>query len=361
MRILQIAPPWYAVPPSGYGGTERIVSILADGLVARGHDVTLLASGGSRTTARLWSVFDRPPSRALGCPAREITHWMGIYDRRHEFDVIHDHSSVVGAALAALLDGPPVVHTVHLPWDPPAAAAYRSLPGRLHIAAISRDHARRAPDGLDVHVVHNGVDLHAFPYRAAPDGAGYLAFVGRASPAKGPEVAIRVARRLGRPLRMALKVNQRVEVRFLDEVIRPALRTADVDLVINGSAPRTAAILAGATVTVAPLAWDEPFGLVLAESMASGTPVAAYRRGAAEEIVEDGVTGALAPPAHIDALCAAVGSAADLSRAACRRRAEEHFSADAMVDRYLHLYETALRCEGRLGRRTSAPVLSSAT
>jgi hypothetical protein len=179
MRILQVAPPWFRVPPVGYGGTERVIAILADGLVAAGHDVTLLASGGSRTSARLRSVFDEPPSQALGCPACEISHWMGAYRLRNEFDVIHDHSSVIGAALAAVADGPPVVHTVHGPWDPPIAAAYDALPPSLRIVAISRDHARRAPSGLDVDVIHHGIDLARLPTATSPSSGARTPTRGR--------------------------------------------------------------------------------------------------------------------------------------------------------------------------------------
>jgi glycosyltransferase involved in cell wall biosynthesis len=342
MRILQIAPPWFAVPPTGYGGIERVVANLADGLVADGHDVTLLASGGSRTTARLWTVFDEPPSRAIGCPAHEITHWMRAHAARDDFDVIHDHSSIVGAALAAVGGGPPVVHTMHGPWEPNIAAAYQALPPGLHIAVISADHARRAPSGLDVEVVHNGIDLLRFPFRDTPDSEGHLAFVGRANPDKGPDVAIRVARHVGRPLRMALKINEPDECRYFDEVLRPLLADVDVDLVLNGSAAQSAAMLGGAVVTLAPLAWDEPFGLVLAESMACGTPVVAYDRGAAGEIIGDGETGFLVAPGDVDGLCTTVEKATELSRPACRRRVAAHFSASAMVSRYTALYERVI-------------------
>lgn len=338
MRILQIAPPWFAVPPTGYGGIERVVANLADGLVAAGHDVTLLAAGGSRTTARLWTVFDEPPSRAIGCPAHEVAHWMRAHAARHQFDVIHDHSSILGAALAAVGGGPPIVHTMHGPWEPHIAAAYRALPSGLHIAAISADHARRAPQALDVEVVHNGIDLSRFPFHGAPDRQGYLAFVGRANPDKGPDVAIRVARRLGIPLRMALKINEPDECRYFDEVLRPLLIDADVDLVLNSSAAQSAAVLGGAVATLAPLAWDEPFGLVLAESLACGTPVVAYDRGAAGEIIDHGGTGYLVPPGDVGGLCTAAEKAGELSRSACRRRVAEHFSATAMVARYVALY-----------------------
>lgn len=359
MRILQIAPPWFAVPPVGYGGIERVIAILADGLVAAGHDVTLLASGGSRTSARLCSVFDEPPSRALGCPAHEIAHWMAAYRSRNEFDVIHDHSSVVGAALAAVADGPPVVHTVHGPWEPPIAAAYDALPPRLHIVAISRDHARRAPSGLDVDAVHNGVDLAGLPFRAAPDADGHLAFVGRATPDKGPETAIEVARRLGGRLRMALKINEPDECTYFDDVIRPRLAHGDVDLVINGSAGQVGAVLAGAAVTVAPLAWDEPFGLVLAESLACGTPVAAFTRGAAGEIVDDGVTGVLVAPGDVAGLCAGVETAMGMSRRTCRERMKRRFSAEQMVARYQALYRRVVRQDTPPMRRRATRVLST--
>jgi len=338
MRILQIAPPWFAVPPNGYGGIERVVANLTDGLVAAGHDVTLLAAGGSHTTARLWTVFDEPPSRAIGCPAHEVAHWMRAHAARDEFDVIHDHSSILGAALAAVGGGPPVVHTMHGPWEPHIAAAYGTLPSGLHLAAISADHARRAPRGLDVEVVHNGIDLSRFAFREAPDRHGYLAFVGRSTPDKGPDTAICVARRLGVPLRMALKINEPDECRYFDEVLRPLLIDADVDLVLNCSAAQSAAVLGGAVATLAPLAWDEPFGLVLAESMACGTPVVAYDRGAAGEIIADGTTGFLVPPGDVEGLCRAVENAGQLSRSACRRRVADQFSASAMVARYAALY-----------------------
>lgn len=359
MRILQIAPPWFAVPPTGYGGIERVVANLADGLVAAGHDVTLLASGGARTTARLWTVFDEPPSRAIGCPAHEITHWMRAYASRDDFDVIHDHSSVVGAALAAVGGGPPVVHTMHGPWEPHIAAAYRALPPGLHIAAISADHARRAPRGLDVEVVHNGIDLSRFPFRSTPDSPGYLAFVGRANPDKGPEVAIRVAQQLDRPLRMALKINEADECRYFDEVLRPLLMDADVDLVLNGSCAQSAAILGGAVATLAPLAWDEPFGLVLAESMACGTPVVAFDRGAAAEIVVDGETGFLVAPGDVGGFCTAAEKVTELSRTACRSRVADHFSASAMVSRYAALYERVVGRSHPQIRRVASRMLAS--
>jgi glycosyltransferase involved in cell wall biosynthesis len=354
MRILQIAPPWFAVPPEGYGGIERIVAILADGLVAAGHDVTLLASGGSRTDARLWTVFDEPPSRALGSAEHEITHWMRAHAARDEFDVIHDHSSFVGAALAAVADGPPVVHTVHGAWHPHIAAAYRALPPRVHLVALSEDHAARAPSGLELHVVHNGIDLTQFPFRETPDPAGYLAFVGRANPDKGPVVAIRVAQRLGRPLRMALKINEPNECTYFDDVLRSLLTDADIDLTLNGSAAHSAAIMAGAVATLAPLAWDEPFGLVLAESMASGTPVVAFDRGAASELIAQRRTGMLVAPGDVDAFCAAVNGAVALPRSACRRRVEERFSASTMVASYARVY-------AQVAARTQPPFLRAAS
>jgi glycosyltransferase involved in cell wall biosynthesis len=312
--------------------------------VDAGHDVTLLASGGSRTRARLWSVFQQPPSEQLGDVYVDVPHWMRAYRTREQFDVLHDHSGIVGAALGALVSGPPVVHTVHGPWAPHVAVAYLSLPPTLNLVAISHDQARRAPEGLRLAaVISNGVDVTSFPFRADPrTRGGYLAFVGRANPDKGPDVAINVARRLKRRLVMALKVNEPPEERYWDRVLRPLLDGVDVDVRMNSSAKDAADVFAGAEATLVPLSWDEPFGLVMAESMACGTPVVAYARGAADEIVAHGETGYLVEPGDIDGLCDAVARVPDLSPWACRTRVRQLFSAQTMVDAYEALYERLL-------------------
>ena len=335
VRILEIAPPWFTVPPTGYGGIEQVLAQLTDGLVDAGHDVTLLASGGSTSKATVQSVFDLPPSAALGSTCHELTHVVAGYQRRHAFDVIHDHSGFSGAAFGALLDGPPVVHTLHGPWVPEVEAFHRSIGGALHRVAISEDQRSRAPQGVTVeHMVHNGISLTEHPFRPAADADRHLAFVGRANVEKGPEVAVRVAARLGRHLKMAVKINEPAEQAYWDEHVAPLLDGADVEVVRNGTKQDAIDIMSGAQATLFPISWPEPFGLVMVESMAVGTPVIAYAAGASVEVIDAGHTGALVPPDDLEAFVAAVRTADSFDRAACRAHVVEHFSSAAMVTGY---------------------------
>jgi glycosyltransferase involved in cell wall biosynthesis len=365
MRILQIAPPWFKVPPESYGGIESVVAELTDGLVDRGHEVTLLASGGSGTTGRLWTVLDTPPSRWIGSPFFNLMHCVPAYSHRHEFDVIHDHSGIIGAAIASMVDGPPVVHTLHGPWDPPeVAGCYATLPPGLHLVSISHDQAARAPDGLHhAGVVHNGIAVDHYPLRRAARGTdGYLCFVGRATPDKGPDTAIRVARQLGRHLEMLVKINEPKERAYWRECCEPLLAGADVEVRQNLSTGAKAELLAGADATLFPIRWNEPFGLVMVESMACGTPVVAYRRGAASEVIVDGQTGYLVEPEDLDAFAAAVDRVGSISPEACRAHVERSFSSRSMVDGYAHIYDglVADDADDRLRRTAMVSVAGGA-
>lgn len=345
MRILQIAPPWFTVPPAGYGGIEWIVAELADGLIERGHDVTLLASGGSRTKAKLWSVFERPPSKLLGSPYHDLMHCAAGYQRRHEYDLIHDHSGILGPAIGSFVDGPPVVHTLHGPWRDEVSAMYRALPPRLHLVAISHDQASRAPSDLAVAgVVPNGIPIGLYPPRLERRGTGgYLVFVGRANREKGPEIAVRVARRLGRHLKMLVKINEVEEEAYWRARVAPLVVDADVEVLAEVTLEQKAALVAGADACLFPIQWPEPFGLVMTEAMACGTPVVAYANGAATEVITDGETGFLVRSGDLDAFCDAVGRVGEIDPAACRRRVEEHYSDVAMVERYEQLYQRVLK------------------
>jgi glycosyltransferase involved in cell wall biosynthesis len=341
MRILEIAPPWFSIPPSGYGGIEWIVALLADGLVEAGHEVTLLASGGSITLARLESVFEAPPSKQIGNIWYETRHVATGYLRRHEFELIHDHTGTVGPTLGALLEGPPVVHTLHGPWTPEVGALHALLAPRLQLVAISHDQARRAPRGVHLAaVVPNGIPLESFSLRRERRGtAGYLAFVGRANREKGPEVAVQVARRLRRPLKMLVKINEPPEEAYWHDNVAPHLVGADVELVPDLPMAEKARLLAGAEATLFPARWPEPFGLAMVESMACGTPVVGYADGAVPEVVADGETGFIVPPDDLDALCEAVGRVAEIDPLACRARVEQRYSGQAMVAGYVSLFE----------------------
>lgn len=340
MRILEIAPPWFSVPPSGYGGIEWIVARLADGLVEAGHDVTLLASGGSVTLARLESIYNTPPFERIGDPWYETRHVSAGYLRRHDFDLVHDHTGTVGPALGALLGGPPVVNTLHGPWTDEVGALHALLAPRLHLVAISHDQARRAPADVPVAaVVPNGIPLDAFPLRRERRGAaGYLAYVGRANQEKGPEVAVAVGRQLNRPLKMLVKINEPAEQAYWREVVEPRLCGTDAELVGDLSMAEKGRLLAGADATLFPAQWPEPFGLVMAESMACGTPVVAFGDGAVPEVVLHEETGFVVPPGDVDGMCAAVARVEQIDPVACRARVEQHFSEARMVAGYVELF-----------------------
>jgi glycosyltransferase involved in cell wall biosynthesis len=344
VRILQIAPPWFTVPPVGYGGIERVVASLCDGLVDAGHDVTLLASGGSTSKAEVVSVFDTPPSSELGSTCHELIHVVAGYQRRHEFDVIHDHAGFTGAAMGALLDGPPVIHTLHGPWTPEVAAFHRQVGSGLHRVAISHDQRSRAPEDVRIdHVVHNGLSLADNPFRAHADADRHLAFVGRANREKGPEVAVEIARAAGRHLKMAVKINEAPEEAYWDTVVAPLLVGSDVEVVRNGTKQDAIDVMSGAEATLFPIAWPEPFGLVMIESMAVGTPVIAYSGGASDEVIDAGTTGYLLPTGDFEGMVAAVATAGQLDRAACRTRVERHFSSEAMVSGYEAVFSALTR------------------
>lgn len=339
MRILQIAPPWFAVPPSGYGGIEWIVSSLADGLVAAGHDVTLHAAGGSRTTATLQTVFDVAPSLHIGDPWYEATHAVAGYADPGRFDVIHDHTGAIGPAIAAgITDRPPVVNTLHGCWTEANELLYRQISDRVELVGISNDQVARTPEGIRVAgVVHNGIAMQRYPFRA--DKEDFLLFVGRASADKGPEVAVEVARRLGLPLVMAIKVSDPLEIEYFETIIAPAMRGVDVDVRTAVGHDEKVDLMGRARAVLVPIRWDEPFGLVMAEANACGTPVVAYRRGAAPEILVDGTTGHLVEPGDLAAFTRAAESVEAIDPAACRARIEQELSAERMVERYVALYE----------------------
>ena len=340
MRIAEIAPPWFTVPPSGYGGIELVVSLLADNLSARGHDVTLFASAGSVTPAKLVSPLETVPDPALlGNVWFDVCHAFSAYlDAGNSFDVIHDHSGIVGPALGALLDGrPPVVHTLHGPWTEPARRYYSLLQDKIHLVAISEAQRGDFPDLQYAATVHNGIELDTYPFREDKDD--YLVYIGRATPDKGPVQAIEVAREAGLPLKMLVKRNEPFELAYWDETVAPKLHD-EVEVFERVSHAVKADLLARARAMVFPIQWPEPFGLVMIEAMACGTPVVACPRGAATEIVADGETGFLR--SSVEELVEAVGRVGECSSKMCRERVTENFSTGAMVTGYEQVFETVV-------------------
>lgn len=336
MKIAQIAPPWLTVPPTGYGGAEAVIGTLTDGLVERGHDVTLFASAGSRTNARLRAYYDQP----LGTPAMTENPLLALppvldaYSRAGQYDLIHDHTFPIGPAIGSTLRGPPVVHTVHTPpGGAHATGIYELLSSRVALIAVSDAQRRSRSDLTFAAIIQNGIPLADYPVGSSKDD--YLLFVGRMAPQKGVHLAVRAARQLGRRLVIAAKMTDPAEVRYFEDQVRPLMGDA-VTFVGEVDHPTKVALYQRAACLLAPARWPEPFGLVMVESMACGTPVVAFREGAATEVVAHGVTGFLAD--HFDDFVAAIEPAGDLDPAACRRRVEEHFTADRMIDAYVRLF-----------------------
>lgn len=334
LRVALVAPPFIPVPPPGYGGIERVVAVLADGLVALGHEVTVFAAPGSRTRATVIAPLHSAP--LLGDPASaadDLFHTTSAFLSAEGFDLVHDHTGL-GPALGAMLDGHiPVVHTLHGPWTALSKRFFRLLDGRVHLVAISQAQRRANPGLRYAGVIYNGIDLGAHPFQAKKEP--FLVYVGRVSPEKRPELAIDIARRAGLPLAMIVKRTEPVEQTYWDEIVSPRLGS-DVEVLDQPPHEVKVDVIGRAQAMLFPIDWPEPFGLVMAESMACGTPVIARPLGAAPEVIRDGVTGFLR--STIEEMADVVLEAGRLSPADCRAHAERSFSAQTMVTAYERLY-----------------------
>jgi glycosyltransferase involved in cell wall biosynthesis len=337
LRIAEIAPVWVSVPPPSYGGIELMVSLIADGLAERGHDVTLFASPGSKTKGNLVTPLEEAPDLAdMGLSITDdIVHTLSSYlQATDDFDVIHDHSGF-GPAFGALLNGtPPVVRTLHGPWSDEARRFHAALQGRVHLVAISESQASFNTDLEYEGVVYNGLDIDAYPYRE--DKEDFLLFLGRCNPEKGPEVAVDVAKKAGKHLKMAVKRSEPAEIQYWERMVEPRL-TGDEDIVFDINHQEKVDLLARARGTLCTIQWPEPFGLVMTESMACGTPVIVPPMGAAPELVVDGETGFLRE--DVDHMAECVARLGEISPAACRARVADNFTAEVMVSGYEKIFD----------------------
>jgi glycosyltransferase involved in cell wall biosynthesis len=338
MRIALIAPPWYAIPPEGYGGIEWVVALLADGLTDRGHDVTLFAPPGSQTKARLVSPLEvEPPADAVGDPWLEASHAMTAYEDHGEFDLLHDHMGPVGVSIGAVT-GSCTVHTLHGPFTEQTSRLYSRIARQHWFVAISkRQRALSPPDLRWAGVVYNGIPLERYPFRE--DKQDYLLFLGRADEEKAPDLAVEAARRAGRRLIMCATTKNDRERSYWAEKVEPLLSDS-VDVCGECNQEQKVELLAGAAALLFPVQWEEPFGLVMTEAMACGTPVVAWRNGAVPEVIEDGVTGWVVD--SMDDFVRAIGRLGELDPRACRTRVEERFSGDVMVTGYERAYRRAM-------------------
>jgi glycosyltransferase involved in cell wall biosynthesis len=337
MRIAMVAPPWLQVPPQGYGGIEALCADLTDELVARGHEVRLFGSGIDGTGADFVRTYQDPPIERIGESGPEIIHAARVSDEldRVEVDLVHDHS-FAGPLLARGRREPTVV-TVHGPVDSELGVYYRLLGRSVHLVAISEAQRRAAPALPWAATVYNAIHVRDYPFRQEKDD--YALFLGRMNPDKGAHLAIDVAREAGCRLLLAAKLNEPAEQAYFDEQIAPRLG-ADVEWLGEAGGARKGELLSRARCLLFPLQWEEPFGLVMIEAMACGTPVVALRRGSVPEVVLDGVTGLVRDdPAD---LAAALHSVTDLDPRACRHRAETEFDLPVMVSRYEAVYRRLL-------------------
>ena len=339
MRIAVLSPVWFPVPPSGYGGIEWIVALLADGLADAGHDVTLFASGDSRTRAKLAAVFEEAPSERIGQTFWELQHALNCFARYDDFDVIHDHTGLLGLALGSLLPTP-LVHTVHGPVDGHPGDLYQQVVRMApHTKLISLSLSQREPRPQLPWIanVPNALDLSFYPYH--PEQGVYLLFLGRMSPDKGAHRAVTIALEAGLPLKIAGKCAEPAEQQYFDAHVRPHLG-GDREYVGEVSHGEKVELLQHARATVFPISWQEPFGLVMIESMACGTPVIATRHGAVPEVIDNGRTGIIVED-HTE-MAGVIEQADAIDPMKCRRYVEDRFSKERMVADYEAAYAKAL-------------------
>jgi glycosyltransferase involved in cell wall biosynthesis len=331
------------VPPSGYGGIENLCADLTDELVARGHEVHLFGSGMDGTEANFVRTYLDAPIERIGEAGPEVIHAARVADAldRIEVDIVHDHS-FAGPLLARGRSAPTVV-TVHGPLDGELNTYFRLLGRSVHLVAISDAQRRTEPNLSWVATVHNAIRVCDYPFRQNKDD--YALFLGRMTPDKGAHIAIDVARRAGWRLLIAAKLNERAEQAYFDEQIQPRLDDR-VEWLGEADGQRKTELLGGARCLLSPLQWEEPFGLVMIEAMACGTPVVTLRRGSVPEIVTDGVTGIVRDdPADLPAALEAV---AGIDPHACRERVVKDFDLPVMVSRYEEVYRSLL-ARGRSG------------
>jgi glycosyltransferase involved in cell wall biosynthesis len=351
VKILQIAPLWETVPPRAYGGTEAVVHVLVEELVRRGHEVTLCASGDSQTSARLQACY--PHSlRTAEVELKAVYSWqhaaLSLKDAR-EYDIVHNHAGEEVMALSHLIPDVPMLTTMHCLITRDTQFVWDRYPGNYN--TISRSQYAMMPKvkgGTYAGVVHNAIDVASFPFQAEKDD--HLLFLSRISPEKGPHLAVEVARRCGKKLILAGKVDP-FDRDFFASTIAPLIDGDRVVFVGEADAKMKRELFKAASCVLMPITWEEPFGLVLAEAQACGTPVITFNRGAAAEIVQDGVTGFVVD--SVDEMVAAVARVNEIDPVACRQHVERHFDRKAMAESYLRVYQSIL--ERRPAGHSGAP------
>jgi glycosyltransferase involved in cell wall biosynthesis len=333
VRIAQVSPLFESVPPRQYGGTERVVSYLTEELVRQGHQVTLFATADSRTSAELVPVVDRPLRGNPQWMVHALIELERVVERVEDFDVLHFHTDHLHYPLLRYLDVP-VVTTLHGRLDIPGLAPLHEAYPDAAVVSISDAQRAPLPDAHWIATVPHG--LPTTLYRPGTGSGGYLAFVGRISPEKRLDRAVEIARRAGRPLHIGAKVDP-ADRKYFEQEIEPLLAAPGIHYLGEVDDRQKRDLLAEAGALLFPIDWPEPFGLVMVEAMACGTPVLAFRGGAVEEVLATGVTGAVVDT--VDEAVAALPALLALDRAGCREEFERRFSARRMARDYVRVYE----------------------
>ena len=341
MRIAQIAPLIERVPPPAYGGIELVVGLLTDELVRRGHQVTLFASGDSISLAKLVSVHPRALRLDPDVKEQNIYEMLQlgfVYERAEEFDIIHSHVCCPALPYANLIKTP-TVHTLHGIFTPDNEKMFQYAKHQPFVS-IS-DAQRELRLGLNyVSTVYNGIDVNSYKFHPQPDNPPYLAFLGRISPEKGTHLAISVAKQTGWHLKIAGKVDV-VDQKYFDQEIKPQIDGQQIEYLGEANHVQKNALMGGAVATLFPITWREPFGLVMVESMAAGTPVIAMTLGSTVEIIKHGKTGFLCN--NIDDFSRALDQVRQLDRYVCREYVKNNFSLEQMTDGYEAVYQQILQ------------------
>jgi glycosyltransferase involved in cell wall biosynthesis len=354
MKIAQVAPLWERVPPPTYGGIELVVSRLTDELVRRGHEVTLFASGDSQTLARLEAVYPRAmrlDQEIKDYSVYEMLELSQVYEQAAEFDIIHSHIGMAALAIAPLVKTP-TIHTLHGSFSSDNSKLYHLHQKQPY---ISISNAQRQLNLNYLRTVYNGIDLENYTFQATPQEPPYLAFLGRFSPEKGPQHAIAIAKQNGWRLKMAGKINIS-ERQFFEREIAPQIDGKQIEYLGEVNHLEKVELLGNAALTLFPINWREPFGLVMIESMATGTPVIGMNNGSVPEVISHGKTGFVC--LSYEEMAAMIPAALELDRSYCRKYVDNKFSVTQMVDGYEAAYQQLLESRIALNGHLYSPKVS---
>lgn len=338
MKIAMIAPPWIPIPPTKYGGIERVLMLLVDSLVECGVEVTLYAAAGTKTKAKLVSFINEDVSTQIGNTIFDALHVGGafrdILSKDNGFDIIHDHSGFIGVAFSPL-SPIPVVHTVHGPMNNESSLIYGFFSDYCNYVAISSAQARVYPEIPFTAVVHNSIDIRAHPYSKFKED--YVLCLARICKDKGTHIGIKAAVEAGERIIVAGKRTEAEEIDYFNKKVEPLIDNINVFYLGEVEDFRRVELMKKAKALLVPIQWDEPFGLNMVEAQACGTPVIAFRRGSVPEVVNHGETGFIAK--DFEEMVSFIKCADSIDPKKCRDSAFELFRPEVMRDKYLALYK----------------------